>query len=61
VSRVPYAGGAEWGERGRWAGFNKYGATPRTVWPAIEAQANTVMLIVEYELRNIVEAYGWLR
>ncbi len=57
VSTVPYAGGAEWGQRGKWAGFG--GAPPRYVWPAVEAQEATVELILENELRDIVGIYGW--
>ncbi len=57
VSTVPYAGGAEWGQRGKWAGFE--GAPPRYVWPAVEAQEATVELILENELRDIVGIYGW--
>ncbi len=57
VSTVPYAGGAEWGQRGKWAGFE--GAPPRYVWPAVEAQEATVELIVEHELLEIIGIYGW--
>ena len=58
VSSVPYAGGAEWGQRGKWAGFP--GAPPRYVWPAVESQEATVEAIVEHELLEIITAYGWL-
>lgn len=57
VSVVPYAGGAEWGSRGKWAGFE--GAPPRYVWPAVEAQETNVQLIIENELREIIGIYGW--
>lgn len=57
ISSVPYAGGAEWGSRGKWAGFE--GAPPRFVWPAVEAQEGNVELILENELREIVGIYGW--
>jgi hypothetical protein len=57
VSSVPYAGGAEWGSRGKWAGFE--GAPPRIVWPAVEAQEGSVELILENELRDIIGIYGW--
>jgi hypothetical protein len=57
VSTVPYAGGAEWGVHGKWAGFE--GAPPRYVWPAVEAQEASVELIIENELRDIIGIYGW--
>lgn len=57
VSSVPYAGGAEWGQFGKWAGFE--GAPPRYVWPAVESQEEIVELIVENELRDIIGIYGW--
>ncbi len=59
VSTVPYAGGAEWGQRGKWAGFE--GSPPRYVWPAVEAQEETVQLIIEHELLEIIGIYGWAR
>jgi len=57
VSSVPYAGGSEWGSRGKWAGFP--GAPPRYVWPAVESQEAAVEAIVEHELLEIISAYGW--
>lgn len=57
VSSVPYAGGAEWGQFGKWAGFE--GAPPRYVWPAVESQEEAVELIVEHELLEIIGIYGW--
>lgn len=57
VSSVPYAGGAEWGQFGKWAGFE--GAPPRFVWPAVESQEEIVQLIIEHELLEIIGIYGW--
>lgn len=57
VSRVPYAGGAEWGSRGKWAGFA--GSPPRFVVPSIEARLDAAALILEHELRDVISIYGW--
>ena len=59
VSAVPYAGGSEWGTRGKWSGFNQYGPPPRFAGRAVETQETAIQLIVEYELREIISAYGW--
>lgn len=59
VSSVPYSGGAEWGTRGKWAGFTKYGAVPRIAGRAVQEQEPTIALIVQTELADIVTAYGW--
>jgi hypothetical protein len=57
ISRVPYAGGAEWGRFGKWAGFG--GGSPRFVWPAIEAEQEQITNTVYEELRQVAEAFGW--
>lgn len=57
VSSVPYAGGAEWGSRGKWAGFP--GSPPRYVAPALEARVDLMANLILDELKNVVEAYGW--
>lgn len=59
VSSVPYAGGAEWGQFGKWSGFARYGPAPRFVGAALESREAEVLLIVDLELRDIIEAYGW--
>lgn len=59
VSSVPYSGGAEWGTRGKWAGFTKYGAVPRIAGRAVEQQEPAIALIVQTELADIISAYGW--
>lgn len=59
VSKVAYSGGAEWGTRGKWSGFNKYGAPPRFAGRAVDLQEASISLIVERELLEIVSAYGW--
>ncbi len=61
VSRVPYGGGAEWGTRGKWAGFAKYGGPPRFVFPAVEAQQDVVASILLHELETVVGIEGWAR
>ena len=57
VSSVPYAGGAEWGRRGKWAGFS--GSPPRTVWPAVETRADEAMDVITREFREILTVLGW--
>jgi hypothetical protein len=59
VSSVPYSGGAEWGTRGKFSGFNRYGSPPRFAGRAVEMQEPVIALIVEAELRDIIGAYGW--
>lgn len=57
VSSVPYAGGAEWGARGKWRGFP--GSPPRNVAPTIERNLDLIAEAVLNEMRDVVEAYGW--
>jgi len=59
VSSVPYAGGAEWGSRGKWSGFP--GSPPRFVVPAVESRLDAATLILERELRDVISIYGWAR
>lgn len=59
VSRVPYAGGAEWGTQGKWSGFMKYGSPPRTVGVAIEDQSDTIAVILFQRLEAIMSILGW--
>lgn len=60
VSNVPYAGGSEWGMRGKWEGWvSRYGPKPRFVYPAVEASAPEVMEILDRELRDVIRIYGW--
>jgi hypothetical protein len=59
VSSVPYSGGAEWGTRGKWSGFTKYGTAPRIAGKAVDSQTATIALILEAELKDILGAYGW--
>lgn len=60
VNRVPYAGGAEWGARGRWSGFNRYGGRgSRFAGRAVDDKADEVQRIITEELREIITAQGW--
>ena len=62
VSSVPYAGGAEWGQRGKWKGFLKYGAAgTRFAGRAIEDQADRILADVATELHDIIDLHGWGR
>jgi hypothetical protein len=59
ISRAPYGAGAEWGLRGKWAGFQKYGPTPRFAGAAIDEKADEVAELIYEKLFDIVSAYGW--
>lgn len=60
VSSAPYAGGAEWGQRGKWRGWvDKHGAAPRFVWPAMEALQDETADLILAELKDVVQIYGW--
>lgn len=61
VSKVPYAGGAEWGTRGKWRGFFRYGSTPRFAGKALVDNADEVQDTLTRELENIITIYGWAR
>lgn len=62
ASRVPYGPGAEWGTRGKFAGFTRYGAPgSRFAGRALEETSDEVARIVEDELRDIAEIHGWAR
>lgn len=57
VSNVPYAGGAEWGQRGKWSGFP--GAPPRYAGAAIDTKAEEIEEAILDELREVVTILGW--
>jgi phage gpG-like protein len=57
ISRAPYAGGAEWGRRGKWSGFR--GSPPRYVWPAVESRGEQIRATLDAELRQLIEIQGW--
>lgn len=59
VSTVPYAGGAEWGQRGKWSGFLQYGGPGRFAWKAVEEDQTLIAEMVLAELRAIIEVFGW--
>jgi hypothetical protein len=62
VSSIPFAGGAEWGQRGKWAGWVKrYGPPPRFVWPAVEERADEAMEVIARELAEVLTVLGWFR
>lgn len=59
VNRVPYAMGAEFGKRGKWSGFNRYGGTPRFAFPAVEDKADEVVTIIATQMGDIIALHGW--
>ena len=61
VSRAPYGGGAEWGTRGKWKGFLKYGGRGRFAWKTVEESAEWIVQAVQKGLADIATAHGWLR
>ena len=62
VSTLAFQGGAEWGQRGKWAGWvSKYGSPPRFVYPAVEAKAQEAGLILMRELEQVITIMGWAR
>lgn len=62
ISSVPYAGGAEWGQRGKWKGFMRYGAAgARFAGRAIDDQADRILADVARGLQDIISLHGWAR
>jgi hypothetical protein len=61
VNRVPYAAGAEWGFRGKWSGFNKYGPPGRFAWRALREREDDVARIMTEYLEDVIELHGWAR
>lgn len=59
TNRIPYAGGAVWGRRGKWRGFQQYGQPPRFGPPGIERAAPEIQAILSRHLETIVTFYGW--
>jgi hypothetical protein len=60
VNAVPYAMGAEYGSRGKWSGFNKYGPAPgRFAWKAVEDKQEEVLVLIANGMAAIVELHGW--
>lgn len=60
VNRVPYAAGAEWGQHGKWSGFQKYGgAGSRFAGRAIDDKAEETLLAIYASMSEIATIYGW--
>lgn len=59
TNRTPYAAGAEWGTRGKWSGFNRYGGVGRFAWHAIDSRQESILTAIADGLRAIVELHGW--
>lgn len=61
-SGVPYGAGAEWGTKGKWSGFTKYGPPgSRFAGLAVDDAAEEIAEIIAKELQDIVELHGWAR
>jgi hypothetical protein len=62
VSRVPYGPGAEWGLRGKFSGFTRYGAKGvRFAGRAVEELREPTMRAIAKELDDIIHIHGWAR
>ena len=60
VSSVPYAGGAEWGQRGKWSGFTRYGPPgERFAGRAIAEREEEIVRLLDAGLRDIIDIMGW--
>lgn len=60
ISRVPYAGGAEWGRFGKWAGFAKYGEPGgRFAGKAVDEKADEIVAILTEGLNDVLTIYGF--
>jgi hypothetical protein len=62
TSSAPYGGGAEWGRRGKWSGFTRYGAPgERFAGKAVADKEDEIARILDEGLREIIEIRGWAR
>lgn len=62
INKQPYAMGAEWGVRGKWSGFQKYGPRgDRIGYPALRESADDIERILTRELTEILTVRGWFR
>jgi hypothetical protein len=60
LSRVPYGPGAEWGARGKWSGFGRYGVRgSRFATLALEQKADEAAEIITERLNDILTIHGW--
>jgi hypothetical protein len=59
VFRQAYAAGAEFGSHGRWQGFDKWGATPRYGYRALNETTDQIAQIVADGMADIMSVFGW--
>lgn len=59
INKVAYAGGAEWGRRGKWAGFDRYGVAPRFGGAMLQDRAEEIQDVLTRELEEILTLMGW--
>jgi hypothetical protein len=59
-SHAPYGPGAEWGRRGKWSGFAKYGeAGDRFAGRGLETRGGEVEDLLTHGLEDVFRIYGW--
>ncbi|MGH2692320.1 MAG: hypothetical protein ACRDHM_07420 [Actinomycetota bacterium] len=56
---MPYGAGAEWGARGKWKGFLRYGGPGRFAARKVDEKAEETMLRVSEELEQVIMIQGW--
>jgi hypothetical protein len=59
VFRQAYAAGAEFGSHRRWTGFDRWGATPRYGYRALNETTDQIAQIVADGMAEVVSMYGW--
>jgi hypothetical protein len=60
TSTVPYGPGAEWGRRGKWKGFERYGvAGSRFATRALDEVSDEVADLITRGLNDILTIHGW--
>jgi hypothetical protein len=61
VNQAPYGAGAEWGRKGKWEGFFRYGQPPRFAGAALTERADDVQDIISRGLDDIITIFGWAK
>lgn len=61
TNTAPYAAGAEWGRRGKWSGFMRYGGPGRFAARAVDQLDDVIAESIYRELDELVTIKGWAR